>query len=60
MAKIEISEVVAVKIWDALNEAALNSPSKAYRTNTKRLMKSYEKGLDKAGLWSIKSDHGHA
>lgn len=58
--KVTLTENTAVRIWDALNEAALACPSKAWKTHTKKLMERLEKALKDAGLGVPMSDHGHA
>lgn len=58
--KVTLTENTAVRIWDALNEAALACPSKAWKTQTKKLMERLEKALKDAGLGVPQSSHGHA
>ena len=57
---VQIHETTAVKVWDALNEAALNVPSKTLAAKVKKLQKEYESAFAKAGLGIPKSSHGHA
>ena len=57
---VQIHETTAVKVWDALNEAALNVQSKTLAAKVKKLQKEYESALAKAGLGIPKSSHGHA
>ena len=57
---VTLKENTAIRIWDALNEAALACPSKAWKTQTKKLMERLEKALKDAGLGVPKSSHGHA
>lgn len=57
---VQLHETTAVKVWDALNEAALNVPSKTLAAKVKKIQKDFESALEKAGLGIPKSSHGHA
>lgn len=58
--KVEISENLAVHIWDELNEAALNSPSKVFRRAAIKHRNSLEIAMQKAGLGVPRSSNGRA
>ena len=58
--KVEISENLALRIWDKLNEIGLNAPSKAFRREATRNRNSLEVAMRKAGLGVPRSSNGRA
>lgn len=58
--KIEIDVNAAVRIWDLLNEVALNQPKGAFRRSVIRYRNVVEKAMTDKGLSVPESGNGRA
>lgn len=58
--KVEISENLAVRIWDNLNETALNVKSVTFKRCVISSRNRLEKAIVKAGMGVPKSSNGRA
>lgn len=57
--QVKITENLAVRIWDALNETGLNTKG-AFKCSVVALRNRLETAMAKAGLGVPKSDNGRA
>ena len=58
--KVEISDNLALRVWDKLNEIGLNAPSKSFRRDAIRNRNSLEVAMKNAGLGVPRSSNGRA